>query len=79
MAAVIVFSEGVMEFILGLSAATIAIAAFIWFLPILLIARSKKTSGGEKLVWILLVIFFSWFLWILYALVAPLSPQESQS
>ncbi len=79
MASIIVFSEGVMEFLVGLSAATIAIALFIWFLPILLIARSKKTSGGEKLVWILLVIFFSWFLWILYALVAPLSPQESQS
>ena len=79
MASVIVFPEGIMEFLLGLSAATIAIAAFVWFLPILLIARSKKTSGGEKLVWILLVIFFSWFLWILYALVAPLSPRESQS
>jgi hypothetical protein len=79
MASVIVFPEGIMEFLLGLSAATIAIAAFVWFLPILLIARSKKTSGGEKLVWILLVIFFSWFLWILYALVAPLSPQESRS
>ena len=68
-----------MEFLLGLSAATIAIVVFIWCLPILLIARSNKTSGGEKLVWILLVIFFSWFLWILYALVAPLSPRESQS
>jgi hypothetical protein len=79
MASVIVFPEGIMEFLLGLSAATIAIAAFVWFLPILLIARSKKTSGGEKLVWILLVIFFSWFLWILYALVAPLSPQENRS
>jgi len=79
MASVIVFPEGIMEFLLGLSAATVAIAAFVWFLPILLIARSKKTSGGEKLVWILLVIFFSWFLWILYALVAPLSPQENRS
>ena len=79
MVSIIVFSDGVMEFLVGLSAATIAIALFIWFLPILLIARSKKTSGGEKLVWILLVIFFSWFLWILYALVAPLSPPESQT
>jgi hypothetical protein len=79
MASIIAISEDVMEFLVGLSAATLAIAAFIWFLPILLIARSKKTNGGEKLVWILLVIFFSWFLWILYALVAPLSPQESQS
>ncbi|MEJ2308257.1 MAG: hypothetical protein P8Z31_02370 [Gammaproteobacteria bacterium] len=68
-----------LEFILGLSAVTLAIAAFIWFLPILLIARSNKTSGGEKLVWILLVIFFSWFTWILYALVAPLAPPEGQA
>ena len=43
-----------MEFILGLGATTIAIAVFIWLLPILLIARSNKTSGAEKLVWILL-------------------------
>lgn len=56
-----------MEFILGLGATTIAIAVFIWLLPILLIARSNKTSGAEKLVW------------ILYALVAPLAPQEGQS
>lgn len=68
-----------LEFILGLGAVTLAIAAFIWFLPILLIARSKKTSGGEKLVWILLVIFFSWFIWILYALVAPLAPPEGET
>ena len=68
-----------MEFILGLGATTIAIAVFIWLLPILLIARSNKTSGAEKLVWILLVLFFSWFMRILYALVAPLAPQEGQS
>lgn len=68
-----------MEFILGLSAATLAIAAFIWLLPILLIASSKKTSGAEKLVWILLVLFFSWFMWILYVFVAPLEPREGQS
>lgn len=68
-----------MEFILGLGAVTLFIAAFIWFLPILLIIRSKKTSGGEKFVWILLVLFFSWFMWILYALVAPLAPKEGQA
>jgi hypothetical protein len=47
-------------------------------LPILLIARSGKTSGLEKFVWILLIVFFSWFAWILYWLVAPLQPENQQ-
>lgn len=44
----------------------------IWLLPILLIMLSSKTQGGEKLAWILLVIFVSWFAWIFYLLLAPL-------
>jgi hypothetical protein len=45
---------------------------FIWLLPILLIAGSDVTTGGEKLAWILAIIFLSWFAWIFYALLAPL-------
>lgn len=45
---------------------------FIWLLPILIIAASDRTEGGEKLAWILAVIFVSWFAWIFYALLAPL-------
>jgi len=56
----------------------LALVVFIWLLPILLIARSDKTTGMEKLVWILLIVFFTWFAWILYALVAPLQPKEER-
>lgn len=49
-----------------------ALIAFIWILPILIIALSNRTSGSEKLAWILAVIFISWFAWIFYMLLAPL-------
>jgi hypothetical protein len=47
----------------------------LWLLPILLIADSDKTTGGEKLAWILAIIFLSWFAWIFYFLLAPLKPK----
>ncbi len=45
---------------------------FIWLLPFIIILGSKKTSGSEKLAWILAVIFISWFAWIFYILLAPI-------
>jgi hypothetical protein len=45
---------------------------FIWFLPILIIVCSNKTTGGEKLAWILAIVFLSWFAWIFYFLLAPI-------
>ena len=50
--------------------------AFIWFLPILLILGSDKTTGGEKAAWILAIIFLSWFAWIFYFLLAPVKPRS---
>ena len=47
-------------------------AFLIWLLPILIIAGSDKTTGGEKLAWILAIIFLSWFAWIFYFLLAPI-------
>ena len=44
----------------------------VWMIPIILIGVSDRTSGGEKLAWILAVIFVSWFAWIFYLLLAPL-------
>jgi uncharacterized protein with PQ loop repeat len=61
-----------MQTILGLGMGALLLTVFIWFLPILLILRSEKTSGAEKLFWILAVFFVSWFAWIAYALLAPL-------
>ena len=60
-----------MQSLLSLGAAGLFLIAFIWVLPVLLIMRSKKTNGAEKLVWILLIFFFSWFSWLLYMLIAP--------
>lgn len=44
----------------------------IWITPIILVAKSNRTQGGEKLAWILLIIFVSWLAWIFYLLLAPL-------
>ena len=44
----------------------------IWFLPILIILCSDKTTGGEKLAWILAIVFLSWFAWVFYFLLAPI-------
>ena len=45
---------------------------FIWLLPFLIIATSDKTTGAEKLAWLLAMIFLSWFAWVFYWLLAPL-------
>lgn len=50
----------------------LAIFGFFWLLPILSIISSRKTTGSEKLAWILAVIFISWFAWIFYLLLAPI-------
>ena len=47
----------------------------IWLLPIILIAKSDRTQGGEKLAWILAIIFVSWLAWVFYLLLAPLKPK----
>lgn len=50
---------------------------FIWLLPILIIVASDKTTGGEKLAWILAIIFLSWFAWVFYFLLAPIKKKPS--
>ncbi|MCC2590410.1 hypothetical protein [Chryseobacterium sp. MFBS3-17] len=48
----------------------------MYLAPILVIMFSKKTTGKEKIAWILAVIFISWFAWIFYALLAPLTQKR---
>jgi hypothetical protein len=48
----------------------------IWFLPILIIACSDRTTGVEKLAWILAIVFLSWFAWIFYFLLAPIKERR---
>ena len=66
-----------MEFIGSLFMFVAMVFCFvIWLLPILFIAASDVTSGGEKLAWILAVIFITWFAWIFYLLLAPLKERD---
>jgi hypothetical protein len=60
-----------MQTLFGLGLFGLLLVAVIWWLPVILILRSDRTSGVEKLIWVLLIFFFSWFVWILYLLVAP--------
>ena len=66
-----------MESLLGLGVAGLFLVALIWLLPVILILRSDKTNGAEKLVWVLLIFFFSWFSWLLYMLIAPVGQKIS--
>lgn len=50
---------------------------FVWVLPLILIISSSKTRGGEKLAWLLLVVFVSWFAWVFYLLLAPLKNKNT--
>lgn len=50
----------------------LGIIGFLWLLPILIIISSRKTTGGEKIAWLLAVLFISWFAWIFYMLLAPI-------
>jgi hypothetical protein len=44
----------------------------IWLVPIILVAKSNRTQGGEKVAWVFLIIFVSWLAWIFYLLLAPI-------
>ncbi len=61
---------------LGIGALIAFSVFFIWLLPILLIMASDVTGTGEKIAWILAIIFLSWFAWIFYFLLAPIKPRQ---
>jgi hypothetical protein len=62
--------------ILGMGAGAMILFLIIWLLPIIFILQSNKTSGAEKLFWLLAVLFVSWFAWILYMLLAPIGSKN---
>jgi len=64
---------------IGVAMAGVLGCLFIWLLPILIIAGSDRTTGGEKLAWILAIIFLSWFAWIFYFLLAPIKERPCYS
>lgn len=51
--------------------------ALVWLFPIFIIVSSDKTTGKEKLAWVLAVVFISWFAWIFYFLLAPIKPRNN--
>lgn len=55
----------------------LGIIGLVWLLPILIIISSSKTTGGEKLAWVLAVVFVSWFAWLFYMLLAPIKNKDS--
>lgn len=54
----------------------LATIGFLWILPLIIIAVSRKTTQGEKIAWLLAVIFISWFAWIFYILLAPIKKKK---
>jgi len=50
----------------------LAIYALIWLAPLLIISKSSKTSGSEKIAWIIAMLFVSWGAFVFYLLLAPL-------
>ncbi len=54
-----------------------AVAVFaIWVLPVWIIATSDKTTGFEKIAWILAMFCLSWFAWVFYFFLAPIKPRQ---
>lgn len=54
----------------------LAIIAIVWLIPLMSILFSRKTTGSEKLAWVLAVLFISWFAWIFYLLLAPVKKKN---
>jgi uncharacterized membrane protein len=65
-----------MELIFGLFGFILFI--IIWAIPVIAICVSSRTSGGEKVAWILAMIFVSWFAFIFYLLLAPLKDNRAR-
>lgn len=51
----------------------------IWLVPFWIIATSDKTTGFEKIAWLLAMICLSWFAWIFYFFLAPIKPKRRYS
>lgn len=49
------------------------IFSILWLIPLILIAKSSKVSGKEKLAWFIAVIFISWFSWLIFIFIAPIN------
>ena len=48
----------------------------LWLVPFWIIATSDKTTGFEKIAWLLAMLFLSWFAWVFYFFLAPIKPKR---
>lgn len=64
--------------VLGIMFALVPVIAIfiIWLLPVIIIATSDKTTGFEKIAWLLAMFCLSWFAWVFYFFLAPLKPRR---
>lgn len=65
-----------MQTLFGMGLFSMLLMVIIWLAPVVLILRSDKTAGLEKLIWLGLIFFFSWFSWILYMILAPIDKRN---
>lgn len=49
----------------------------VWLFALVAIVRSPKTSGAEKIAWVVVTLFLSWIGFILYLIFAPLRSEKS--
>lgn len=56
----------------------IIIFFFTWLIPIIVVAKSSKVDGVEKLVWIMSILFVSWLAFIAYLIAAPVMKNSDQ-
>ena len=61
---------------IGLSLIGVLVVVAIWVTPMWIIATSEKTTGMEKIAWLLAMICLSWFAWVFYFLIAPIKPKR---
>ncbi|MBV55658.1 MAG: hypothetical protein VB977_05055 [Pseudohongiellaceae bacterium] len=61
---------------LGVTVLGTVMVIAIWVLPIWIIASSEKTTGFEKIAWLLAMVCLSWFAWVFYFFLAPIKPRH---
>ncbi len=61
---------------MGVAAVCAVLVFAVWVLPIWIIATSDKTTGFEKIAWLLAMVCLSWFAWVFYFFLAPLKPKR---
>ncbi|MDO6508747.1 hypothetical protein Q4506_17190 [Colwellia sp. 4_MG-2023] len=49
----------------------VLVIGLFWLIPLVMLLKSKRTSGGTKALWVLAYVFVAWFAWLAYILLVP--------